>query len=204
MAFMLLFGINFNLFYFILIKKAKEAFKSEELRWYIIIVAVATLTIAVNILNQYENISVALRYAFFQVSSIITTTGYGTADFALWPAFSQSILVMLMIIGACAGSTGGGLKISRVILLFKTFAQEMKHLLHPRAVTTVRLENSAVDNSIVRNTLVYFSLYVFITIICIYVAQCIKARARFHLINLLLASFLLKVLYQTFPVLPLK
>ena len=166
--FMLLFGINFNLFYLILIKKAKEAFKSEELRWYIIIVALATLAIAVNILDQldqYENISTALRYAFFQVSSIITTTGYGTADFALWPAFSQSILVMLMMIGACAGSTGGGLKVSRVILLFKTFAQEMKHLLHPRAVTTVRLENAAVDNSIVRNTLVYFSLYVFITII---------------------------------------
>lgn len=163
--FMLLFGINFNLFYLILIKKAKEAFKSEELRWYITIVAVATLTIAVNILNQYENIATALRYAFFQVASIITTTGYGTADFVLWPAFSQSILVMLMIIGACAGSTGGGLKVSRIILLFKTFAQEMKHLLHPRAVTTVRLENAAVNNSIVINTLVYFSLYIFITII---------------------------------------
>ncbi len=163
--FMLLFGINFNLFYLILIKKAKEAFKSEELKCYIVIVVVATVTIAVNLLGEYGNIATALRTALFQVSSIITTTGYATADFALWPALPQSILVLLMIVGACAGSTGGGLKVSRVILLFKTFAQEMKHLLHPRSVTTVRLEGTAVENSIVRNTLVYFSMYIFIIII---------------------------------------
>lgn len=161
-VFMLLFGINFNLFYLILIKKAKEALKSEELRYYILVVAAATLTITFNVYYLYNNVGLSLRHAFFQVSSIITTTGYATADFALWPSLSQMVIVILMMIGACAGSTGGGLKISRVILLFKTFAQEMKHLLHPRAVTTVRLEGSTVDTSVVRSTLAYFAVYVFI------------------------------------------
>ncbi len=165
--FMLFFGINFNLFYLILIKKAKEALKSEELRWYILIVIAAVLTITLNIYNLYSTIGISLRHAFFQVSSIITTTGYATVDFALWPSFSQTILALLMMIGACAGSTGGGLKISRVIFLFKTFAQEMKHLLHPRAVTAVRLERNVVDSSIVRSTLVYFAMYIFITVISV-------------------------------------
>ena len=160
--FMLLFGINFNLFYLVLIKRAKEALKSEELRCYILVVATATIVIALNIYSLYENVGLSLRHALFQVSSIITTTGYATADFALWPSLSQTIIAILMIIGACAGSTGGGLKISRLLILFKTFAQEMKHLLHPRAVTTVRLEGSAVNTSVVRSTLSYFAAYVFI------------------------------------------
>ena len=161
--FMLIFGINFNLFYFILIKKAKEAFKSEELRTYLMIVLTATLVIAANVYHSYSSVGESLRYSFFQVTSIISTSGYGTADFAnLWPTLSQTILVMLIIFGGCAGSTAGGLKISRVMLLLKTFAQEMKRLLHPRSVTTVRLEGSPVDNAIVRSTLVYFVMYVFI------------------------------------------
>lgn len=163
--FMLLFGINFNLFYLILIKKAKEALKSEELRWYLIIAALATVVIAANIFPKYHSLGSSLRYAFFQVSSIITTTGYATADFALWPALSQSVLVLLIMTGACAGSTAGGLKISRVILLFKSATQEIKRLLHPRAVTTVRLEGAPVENSLVRNTLGYFAIYIFIIVV---------------------------------------
>ncbi len=165
-VFMVIFGINFNLFYLILIKKAKEAFKSEELRVYLTIVLVATLAIAANVYTMYSSFGESLRYSFFQVAAIISTTGYGTADFAnLWPTFSQTVIAALMIFGGCAGSTAGGLKISRVILLLKTFAQEMKRLLHPRSVTTVRLEGSPVDNAIVRSTLVYFVMYVFIIVV---------------------------------------
>ncbi len=164
--FMVLFGINFNLFYLILIKRAREAFKSEELRVYLAIVGVTTLLIAANIYNLYGSVATSLRHAFFQVAAIISTTGYGTVDFALlWPSFAQVLLVMLIILGGCAGSTAGGLKISRMMLLLKTFAQEMKRLLHPRAVTTVRLEGAPVDNAIVRSTLVYFVMYIFIIVV---------------------------------------
>lgn len=164
--FMILFGINFNLFYLILIKRFKEFFKSEELKFYLAIVAVVTLLIAGNIYHIYGSVSTSLRHAFFHTASIISTTGYGSVDYALlWPPFSQILLVLVTLTGACAGSTAGGLKLSRVILLFKTFAQEMKHLLHPRSVTTVRLEGAPVDNALVRSTLVYFVMYVFIMVV---------------------------------------
>lgn len=163
--FMLLFGVNFNLYYFITIRRIREAVKSEELHWYAAIVAMATLLIAVNIYGIYQNTAVSLRHALFQVSSIMTTTGYGTVDFAReWPQFSQMILVILMIVGACAGSTGGGLKISRVILLLKAFAQEVRHLIHPRAVSVVRLEGQPVESETLHNTLVYFTMYMVIVI----------------------------------------
>ncbi|MBE6618289.1 MAG: TrkH family potassium uptake protein [Ruminococcaceae bacterium] len=163
--FMILFGINFNLFYLILIKRTREALRSEELRCYLLVVGAATFAVALNIYSIYQNAGISLRHAFFQVSSIITTTGYSTVDFALWPSLSQSIIVILMMVGACAGSTGGGLKVSRVLLLLKAFVQEMKHLLHPRSVTTVRLEGSPVENSVVRSTLAYFVIYVFIVVL---------------------------------------
>lgn len=130
--FMLLFGVNFNLYYLLLIGRVKETLKSEELKWYGIIVAFSILAIALNVLAIYQDFEVSLRLAFFQVSSIITTTGYATADFAQhWPQFSQHLLVLLMIIGACAGSTGGGLKVSRLILLMKSFFQEIRHIISP-------------------------------------------------------------------------
>lgn len=161
--FMVLFGINFNLFYLILIKRFKEFFKSEELKVYLAIVAAVTLLIAGNTYHIYGNVATSLRYAFFHTAAIVSTTGYGTVDYALlWPSFSQALIVLITITGACAGSTAGGLKLSRVMILFKTFAQEMKHLLHPRSVTTVRIEGSPVDNALVRSTLVYFVMYVFI------------------------------------------
>ncbi len=166
-VFMLLFGVNFNLYYFILIKRASEAFQSEELRVYIGVVVLSTALIACNILSYYDTVESAVRHAFFQVSTIITTTGFATADFARWPQFSQTLLVLLMICGACAGSTGGGLKISRCILLLKTCAQEIRRLIHPRAVSLVRLEGKSIDDDTMRGTLAYFSLYMAIVLLTI-------------------------------------
>lgn len=163
-VFMLLFGINFNLYYLILIGQIKEAFKSEELRWYIGIVGASTLAITVNLINTFKGQS--FRYAFFQVSSIITTTGFATTDFNItFPEFSKSILVLLMLLGACAGSTGGGFKISRLIILIKNFGKEIKRLFHPRAVTVIKLEGKPIDSSLSRNTLAYFMMYMVIMIV---------------------------------------
>lgn len=158
--FMLLFGINFNLYYFLLLKHFKDAFLSEELIAYLGIVAASTLAIAANIRQMYDGFGAALRAAFFQVSTIITTTGYATADFNLWPSFSRVLLVTLMFVGACAGSTAGGLKVSRVIILLKSAVREVRHTLHPHAVTTVRFEGKALDDKTVRGAGVYLSVYV--------------------------------------------
>ena len=174
-VFMLLFGINFNLFYLILIKRAKAAFKSEELRIYILIVAASVLIIALDILGIYKNFGEALRYSFFQVSSIITTTGYATADFAAkWPQRSKHVLVLLMIIGACAGSTGGGLKVSRLIILIKSGLNEVRRMIHPRMVSAVQLDGKAIDRETVDSTRSYLALYMII--IC--VSTLINERIR--------------------------
>jgi len=163
-VFMLLFGINFNLFYLLLLGHVKEVFKSEELRWYLGIVGVSTLVISLNIMNTFKGQS--FRYAFFQVASIITTTGFATTDFNItFPEFSKSILVLLMFLGACAGSTGGGIKISRLIILLKNFKKEIKKLLHPRSVTVIKLEGKPLEKSISRNTVTYFMMYMVIMII---------------------------------------
>jgi len=161
-VFMFLFGINFSLFYYVLIRKFKLFFQNEELQVYLGIVLTAALLIALNILPQYGNFFTAFRYSVFQVSSIITTTGFSTADFNLWPQLSKTILLLLMIVGACAGSTGGGLKVSRAILLFKSGKREMGRMLHPRAVSAVRINGKAVDNVLVNATLVYLVMYAII------------------------------------------
>ncbi|MBR7101278.1 MAG: TrkH family potassium uptake protein [Clostridia bacterium] len=163
-VFMLLFGINFNLFYLILLGNIKDALKSEELRWYLSIVSASTLIISLNIMKTFKGQS--FRYAFFQVSSIITTTGFATTDFNVtFPELSKSLLVLLMLFGACAGSTGGGIKISRLIILLKNFKSEIKKLLHPRAVTVIKLEGKPLEKSISRNTVVYFMMYMVIMIV---------------------------------------
>lgn len=160
--FMLLFGINFNLFYLILLGHVKEALKSEELRWYLSIVGISTLAITLNIMKTFKGQS--FRYAFFQVASIITTTGFATTDFNYFPEFSKSILVLLMFIGACAGSTGGGFKISRLIIILKSFKKEIKKLFHPNSVTVIKLENKPIDSSISHSTVNYFMMYIVIMI----------------------------------------
>ncbi|BAK97866.1 Trk system potassium uptake protein TrkH [Oscillibacter valericigenes Sjm18-20] len=161
-VFMLLFGVNFNLYYFLLIGKVREVLRSEELRTYFLIVAAATVTIAWNISHLFESFSTALRYAFFQVSSIITTTGYATADFNLWPPYSRVVLVFLMFAGACAGSTGGGIKIARLVILGKTAVSDMRQMLHPNAVATVRIEGRPVSSKILRSTHVFLVVYLLI------------------------------------------
>lgn len=157
--FMIIFGVNFNLYYLILIKRFKAVFKSTELMVYLGIVAVASGLIACNVYPIYGAVGDSIRTAFFQVSSVITTTGYATADFNLWSGFSKAILFILMFTGACAGSTAGGLKLSRVIILFRMVSCELRRLLHPRSVTAVRFEGKDVDEVTQRSVATYFAVY---------------------------------------------
>lgn len=165
-VFMLLFGVNFNVYYLILIGQVKNALKSEELKVYAIMLLVATLSIAINILEQVESFGQALRYSFFQVASISSTTGFVSTDFDKWPAFSKSILLILTMIGANAGSTGGGVKVSRIVILFKSCFKELKRLINPRAVLTISFEKQPVDKEVERNIRTFFILWIIITIIC--------------------------------------
>ncbi|MBO5221247.1 MAG: TrkH family potassium uptake protein [Clostridia bacterium] len=158
-VFMLIFGINFNLYYLILIRRAKTAFKSRELWAYGIIVAAAILGVAVSIRSQYPTLEETVRLSAFQVSSIITTTGYATADFNLWPSFAKGILILLMFVGGCAGSTAGGFKVSRVVILFKQIRREVQHMLHPRSVKSLRFEGHSLEEQTIRGVLSYLSIY---------------------------------------------
>ena len=159
-VFMLLFGINFNLYYFLLLRHFREALASEELHVYLGIVAFSTLTITANIAGLYDSVGTALRTAFFQVSSIVTTTGYATVDFNLWPTYSRVVIVILTFVGACAGSTAGGLKVSRVIIFFKAARQDLNKMLHSHAVTTVRFEGKPLDEKTLRGVHNYFNIYI--------------------------------------------
>ena len=157
--FMILFGINFNIYYLLLVGRIRDALGSEEVRCFLGIIAVATLVITANIISLTLSLGDALRQAFFQVSSIITTTGFATVDFNLWPEFSKHTLVLLMVIGACAGSTGGGLKVSRVIILVKSFLAEIRYIVSPKSVQTVRLEHKYVDKVTLNSTRTYAAAY---------------------------------------------
>lgn len=157
--FMLLFGVNFNVYHLILLRKFKEAFSMEEVKVYFAIVAMATLAIVVNIMKFAGGFGNALRQAFFQVSSIITTTGFATVDFEFWPEFSKHILLLLMVIGACAGSTGGGMKISRVIIVAKSFIAEIRQIINPKEIVNVRLNGTVVDKKTLNSTRIYVAAY---------------------------------------------
>ena len=156
---MLLFGVNFSVYHLIMLKKFKEAFSMEEVKAYLIIVAISTAAIAVNIINFAGGIGNALRQALFQVSSIITTSGFATVDFEHWPEFSKHMLLMLMVIGACAGSTGGGMKVSRVLILVKSFWAEIRQIINPKAVVTVRVNGKPVDKKVLGSTRIYDASY---------------------------------------------
>lgn len=160
--FMLLFGINFNLFYLLLIKQFKRVFKSEELWTYLAVIGVSVLLITFNIYPMVETFGTALRQAGFQVISIITTTGFVTADFGQWPAMSQMVLVVLMFLGACAGSTGGGLKVGRMIILVKAAFRELRRAINPNRVKAIKLDGAVIEKDVVITTSTYFVIYMFI------------------------------------------
>ena len=161
-VFMLIFGINFNVFYLIILGQFVKAFKNEELRTYLIIVAVATAFVSGNIFfNLYQNAPLehSFRHAFFQVVSIITTTGFSSIDFNLWPSLSHILLVLLMFSGACAGSTSGGIKISRLMLLTKNGKREIKYISQPKAIMSVKMNGKSVDNEIIRGATSFIIMY---------------------------------------------
>ena len=159
---MLAFGVNFNLYFFLLVRRFREVLRSEELWVYLGIVAASTAAIAANILSLYDSVGTALRHAFFQVSSVITTTGYATVDFGQWPVFSKTVLVLLMFVGGCAGSTAGGLKVTRIVTLAKAAVMDMRKMLHPNAVINVRMEGRALPEKQVRGVQAYLSIYILI------------------------------------------
>lgn len=164
-VFMALFGVNFNLFYLLLLGKFARVFKSEELRTYIGIIAVATLLITINIYPMYGSFLTSFRYSSFQVTTIITTTGMMTTDFNLWPSFSKGILLMLMFVGACAGSTGGGLKVSRVLLLGKYIKSEIRKIVHPRSIVSVKVDGKVMDDTVIRSITAYIMIYMSILVV---------------------------------------
>ncbi len=164
-VFMFIFGINFNVFYLILIGRIGDVFKMEELRAYFIIVVVAVFVIALDIMHLYENFGQAMRYSFFQVTTIISTTGYSTVDFDAWPTFAKVIIFMLMVVGSCAGSTAGGFKISRMIILSKSSITDMRKMLNPRQVVKTHLDGEVLSENTIRNTKTYLVGYVGIIVI---------------------------------------
>ena len=155
-VFMILFGVNFNVYFLIYVRRRREALCCEEMRWYLAIITAASLLIFVNAYDAALTVEHNLRNSVFQVASIITTTGFATADFNLWPAFSKLILVMLMFVGACAGSTGGGMKVSRYVMMFKAIGRQLRLYMHPRSVHRIRLEGKDVDDDTLRAVTVYF------------------------------------------------
>ncbi|WP_337810832.1 TrkH family potassium uptake protein [Enterocloster sp.] len=160
--FMILFGINFNVYFLLYMRKPKEALRCEEAGWYLAIIAVSTLIITVFIRNSFPDLVTAFRHAAFQVGSIITTTGFSTVDFNVWPAVPRAILVLLMFIGACAGSTGGGIKVSRIVLLFRTMTREIGQIIHPHMVKKLKFVGRVVGQEVLRSVNAFMVAYVLI------------------------------------------
>ncbi len=161
-VFMMLFGIDFSVYYLLLMRKFKEAFSSEEVRTYLGVIITATVIISLNCIRLFSGAAEALKEAFFQVASIITTTGYSTCDFDRWPELSKTILVVLMFIGACAGSTGGGMKISRILILLKSIVKEIKIAAHPQRTYKITMNGRMVSHEVIRAVNVYMGAYLVI------------------------------------------
>ena len=161
-VFILLFSLNFAVYFLLLTKKFKEILQSDELRFFLIAVAGATVLISINIYPIYSNLLETFRYAFFQVCSIISTTGFSTTDWSFWPNFSHAVLVLLMFCGACAGSTGGGMKCSRVLILFRSIRREIHRIIHPRSVEVIKLDGKVADEDTVRSVLIFIGCYLLV------------------------------------------
>jgi len=161
-VFMVLFAVNFDIYFLLIMGKVKEALKNEELRAYLLVIAVTVGVITINVLSVYKEPLKAFRYAAFQVSSVISTTGFATADYNVWPELSKCILIMLMMVGSCAGSTGGGMKISRWLILLKSIRCEIKQVLHPKSVNIVKINGKRIGQSTMQSVYVYFIAYIII------------------------------------------
>lgn len=164
-VFMLLFAVNFNLYFLLLMGRVRDVLKNQELRCFGVFVAFSMLTVAWNISGQYGGFAEALRYSSFTVASLVSSTGFGTADFTQWPQYSQWLLVIIMFVGACAGSTGGGLKLSRVMLLLKAAFSDLRHMIWPRRVNRVQMEGQRVEQAAIRAVFSYFTLYMLILLL---------------------------------------
>lgn len=165
--FMILFGVNFNFYFLLLLRRFRRAVSSEEVRAYLGIILVSIGIITLNIRSMYSGLGEALRHAAFQVGSIITTTGFSSCDFDLWPTLSKQLLVLLMFVGACAGSTGGGMKVSRILIFRKTVGKELKQAMHPQVVAPVRMDGKLLSHETIRTTNVYLCAYLFILVVSI-------------------------------------
>ncbi|MBR5271715.1 MAG: TrkH family potassium uptake protein, partial [Clostridia bacterium] len=167
-VFMVLYGVNFSAYYLIVIRKYKDIFHISEVWVYLCIFIVSGLSIGANIAYLYDNLGIALRHGFFQVASIMSTTGFASADFDTWPQFSRTLLVVLMFIGACSGSTGGGMKVSRIMILFKTMAKEMQTIIHPKSVRAIKMDKKIIPHETLRSVNVYTVwLFVIFAVSCI-------------------------------------
>ena len=169
--FMIAFGVNFNAYYYIVFGKIRKALGMEEVRWYFLIILAATVFISFNILPMFGSFFEALTHAAFQVGTIITTTGFATVDFNFWPSTSKMILVLLMFVGACAGSTGGGIKVSRIVILIKTLGKELYSYIHPKSVRKVKFEGAPVEHEILRSINVYLVTFLIIFITSIFLVS---------------------------------
>ena len=161
-VFMILFGVNFSCYYLLLLRQFRSVFKDEELRLYFGIIFASIALIALNVRHLYPTLEETIRHAAFQVGSIITTTGFATTDYELWPAFSKTLILCLMISGACAGSTGGGMKVARLMLIFKSLARNIRQIVHPRKVELVRNNGAVVDDKTLDNANAYLAAYTII------------------------------------------
>ena len=166
-VFIILFGVNFNLYYYILIKKFSLAYKNEEVRTYFGIIILATGIITLTVMKQYDSIPEALRRSFFMVASTITSAGFSTTDTGQWPVFAQTLLLLLMFVGSCAGSTGGGMKVARIMIIVKTGIRELKYIVSPRAVATIKMDGKPVEKDVVRGASNYFILFMLLMAISV-------------------------------------
>ena len=187
-VFMLLFGVNFACYYMLFMKQIKNVFKDEELRFYLAVVAGSIVLITWNIRGMYDSLGETVRYAAFQVASIMTTTGFATTDFDLWPSFSKAILLGLMVIGACAGSTGGGFKCGRALLLLKSLRRNVRQILHPQKVQVVRMDHQMVQERVLDNINAYLAAYVLI-VICSFIVISVDGFSTMTNFSAVLACF---------------
>lgn len=163
--FMILSGVNYNLYFLILRKKFKQAISMEEVRLYLVLILLSVVSISININHMFSSVGDTVRHASFQVATLVTSTGFSTVDYDLWPEFSKTVLILMMIIGACAGSTGGGIKVSRLLIMMKSVKKQIQILIHPRSVSKIRIDGNVVDHDVVRSTNTYFCVFCMIMVV---------------------------------------